>query len=352
MILQFWLGAILLLIIAAAVFVFPFIRGKQASIKKEDKITRNQLNRSLYELRLAEIERDDLQGLIVDKEKVIAELQHNLLDDINDDVVIKKNAQNKWILIPGLLVLVFGSVALYLSVGAYKEVSKLEVVLDNYDRLTDKLFSKSEGRPSEQELKDIMLGLRVQLSKKPDDAKGWLLYSRLAMVLRSSESANDGIDKAYALDPTSIDIRLVYIELKMQSRDEYDRHQAARLVEQLLQEDPTLLDAWSMYAFMAVEKEDFKTAITRWNKMLTLVNPDSEQAGILRDSIGYAEKKIAEGKNVDHQVVCEAAKSVIIEDKQPETVKQSAVLNNNYQLTITLADNVVVPRDGFLFVFA
>jgi cytochrome c-type biogenesis protein CcmH len=349
MILQFWLAAILLLIIAAVIFVFPFVRGKMSSIKKEDKITRNQLNRSLYDIRLAEIERDDLQGLIVDKTKVIAELQHNLLDDINDDVTEKKNAQSKWIWIPGLLILVFGSVALYLSIGGYKEVTKLETVLANHERLTDKLFSQSSGRPTNQELKDIMLGLRVQLAKKPDDPQGWLLYSRLAMVFRSSESANDAIDKAYALDPKSVDIRLVYIELKMQGRDDYDRNKAERLLSKLLLEDPTLLDAWSMYAFMAIEKKDFHTAIERWKIMLTLVDADSEQAGILRDSIGYAEKQIIAQENVQVQSDSEPVEPV---KAVAEEAKQTAILNNSYQLTITLADNVVAPKNGFLFVFA
>ena len=59
MMLQFWLAVILLLIIASAVFVLPFVRTKSSSIKKQDKITRNQLNESLYDIRLAEIERDD-----------------------------------------------------------------------------------------------------------------------------------------------------------------------------------------------------------------------------------------------------------------------------------------------------
>lgn len=353
MILQFWFAAALLLIIAAVVFVFPFVRGNKSSIKKADRISRNQLNSDLYAIRLAEIEADDAQGLIVDKEKVIAELQHNLLDDINDKEVIKETKKGSLIWVPGLFVLVFGSIAMYLSVGAMPEVKKLDNVLANYETLQHKLFNDAKNRPTEQELKDIMLGLRVQLSEKPNDADGWLLYARLSMVFRQAESATDAIQKAYALDNKSVDIILVYIELKLQAGDEYEKQQAEKMVVALLNEHPKELDAWSIYAFMALQAEDYNAAIERWKKMLPLVDKGSEKAGMLNDSIAFAQGKLAEQ---DPTLAVESGEK--IEASSVETAKSSEnntakeAVQEGYQVTIELADNVVVPKDGFLFVFA
>ena len=353
MILQFWLAAILLLIIAAVVFVYPFVRGNKTSIKKADKISRNQLNSDLYAIRLAEIEQDDAQGLIVDKEKVIAELQHNLLDDINDAEEHKETKKGALIWVPGLLVLVIGSVALYTSVGAYKEVEKLDNVLANYETLQDKLFNDAKNRPTEQELKDIMLGLRVQLKEKPIDADGWLLYARLSMVFRNSESALGAIQKAYALDNKSVDILLVYIELKMQGGDEYDKQQAEQMVVALLKEHPEELDAWSIYAFMALQAENYELAIARWKKMLPLVGADSEKAGILRDSIAFAQKKLnTEAKSPAITESNQQQEQVAVADEPSTEQSKESAVTEGYQIKIELADNVVVPENGYLFVFA
>jgi len=91
MILQFVIAALLLLVVFSVVMVTHFIRDK--SNKSVDKGRRNQLNHELYDIRVKEVEADINQGVVVDKETMIAELQHNLLDDIDDvaeDQEIKK----------------------------------------------------------------------------------------------------------------------------------------------------------------------------------------------------------------------------------------------------------------------
>ncbi|MCP4322970.1 MAG: c-type cytochrome biogenesis protein CcmI [Alteromonadales bacterium] len=292
MIVQFWLGAILLLIIASTVFVAPFL----ATVKRKQDSTdkRNELNRALYDVRVAELESDEDQGLLVDKEKIISELQHNLLDDINDQKLVSTDNKNKLLWLPGLVLLIIGSVALYWKVGAYQELTKWEDTLQRYPALQSKLFNDREGGPTEQELRDIMLGLRTQLAKQPNDADGWLLYSRLGMVFKDADLSLDAIKKAYQLDQNSVDIRLVYAQLKMQRGDEYSQQQAELILQQLLIDEPMEIEAWSMYAFMALEQQDFPAAIQRWEKMLTLVDVESDQAQMLRGSINYAKKQIQE----------------------------------------------------------
>ncbi|MCK5819456.1 MAG: c-type cytochrome biogenesis protein CcmI [Psychromonas sp.] len=294
MILQFWLFVILLLIMASIIFILPFVRGYKLSIKKEDSMSRNQLNSDLYAVRLAEIEQDDAQGLIIDKEDIIEELQHNLLDDIHETPSGIETRKNALIWLPGILFLILGSVGMYLSLGTYKEVKHLDNVLENYKSLQHKLFDKSNQKVTQQDLKDFSLGLRVQLNQKPNDPSGWLLYSRLEMMFGHYGVATSAIDKAYALDSQSIDIRLVYIELKMQSEDLDDQHKSQKMVVVLLKEDPNEVDAWSLYAFMALQAKEYKSAIFRWNKMLKLVDPHSKKAILIRDSIVFVQGKIAE----------------------------------------------------------
>ena len=63
-----------------------------------------------------------------------------------------------------------------------------------------------------------------------------------------------------------------------------------------------------MLGFMALQEENFATAIDAWQKMLTLVEPNSEQAAMLNQSILYAKDQLAlqeesEQSQIEEQVV-------------------------------------------------
>ena len=348
MILQFWLGAILLLIIASAIFLIPFLATKK-SVKNSSTDNRNKLNRALYDVRMAEIERDDEQGLLIDKDKIVSELQHNLLDDINDQKLAAISNKNKLIWLPGLLVLVFGSIATYWTVGAYQDVNNWENTLQRYPALQDQLFNDPEARPSEQDLRDIMLGLRTHLAKETEDADGWLLYSRLAMVFKDTDTAVDAVNKAFALKPKSVDIVLVYAQLKMQTGDEYSQQQAELMLKQLLIDNPTEMQAWSMYAFMALEAQNYPAAIERWKQMLTLVDANSEQAGMLNDSIDYANQQMQAQQAEQASVTVEPVVVAQTDSQEPQLDDAGAPI---YTVNISVAKNVALPDSGFIIVYA
>jgi len=342
MILQFWLGAILLLMIAAAVFLVPFIE-KNRSAQAENELSRNRLNRDLYDVRLAELDQDEAQGLVVDKQKIINELQHNLLDDINEQQENKLVKKNRWLCLPGLLALILGSTSLYCAVGSYPQLANWQNVLQRYPVLQNKLFNEPHNRPSEQDLRDIMLGLRTHLITAADDADGWLLYGRLAMVFKDAQLASNALKKAYYLAPQSVDIRLGYIQLQMQMDDEYSRRQAQVMLAELLKEQPDKLEAWSLSAFIALQKQDFRTAIQVWRKMLTLLDADSEQAVILRDSIAYAKKQMSSSTAAPEQ-------STTVNNAPVQS--KVAPLGKTYQVEVAVSQQVRIPDNAFLFVYA
>jgi len=352
MIIQFWLGAILLLIIASAIFVIPFlVTQKTANQSHDDK--RNQLNRALYDVRIDELENDDQQGLLKDKDKIIAELQHNLLDDIEDQQKASLHSSSKLLWLPGLALLIVGSMSMYWSVGAYREVDNWQDTLQRYPALQNTLFNDPDARPSEQDLRDIMLGLRTHLAAEPTDAQGWLLYSRLGLVFKDAELALDAVKKAYALNPQSVDIVLVYAQLKMQKGEAYDQQQAELMIKQLLRDNPTEMQAWSMYAFMALEQQDFPSAIQRWEKMLTLVGDNTKQATMLQDSIRYAKKQMQSENTATVTETSSSTSSALQATKRTELVASVDDQGEPiYQVDIEVAEHVSIPQSGFMIVYA
>lgn len=353
MILQFIMAALLLLVLFCVVIIIHFVRSKANHVMNQER--RNQLNHELYDIRLQEVEQDVDQGVVLDKETMIAELQYNLLDDIDEDkdkqIKTKESSHRIWI--PGVLFLIVGSIALYWTVGAYKEVNNWQDALQRYPDIHQKLFEDNNAQPTEQELQDLMLGLRTHLANEPSDAQGWVLYSRLGRIFKDKDLAMGAIEKAVQASPTDIEIELEYIELKMKIGDEYEQATAEIMLKRLLQAHPDNYDAWSMFGFMALQQQDFTGAIERWQKMLILVTPNSDKAKTLNNSIAYAKQQLALKSNPELNNASEqATTNEVNATNSGKSPNIPAVVGVGYEVNVTVSAQVDYTQNSTLFVYA
>jgi len=334
MIVSFMIAIALLLILFCSAIIIHFIRNRNTeSINLE---RRNQLNHELYDIRLKEVEEDIQQGIVVDKEGLVAELQYNLLDDIEEKKSIKNNS-TKGIWIPGIVFLVISSVALYSFIGSFDKVKDWDASLQRYPATYKKLFEQTNSQPNEQELEDLLIGLRTHLAEQPDDSQGWVLYSRLGRIFQDTELAIGGIEKALKASPDNTQIKLEYIELKMKIGDQFEQATAEAALIDLLTTEPDNYDAWSMYAFLAIQNKDFSAAIQRWKKMLPLVESGSEKFNMLKGSIAYAQKQLT---------LAEAAAEKAVNSQN------KAVDNISYRVNVTVSDDVIYAKGNTLFIYA
>jgi len=346
MILQFVIAALLLLVIFSVVVAIHFMRDKENKNTTQER--RNQLNHELYDIRVKEVEDDIQQGVVIDKDTMIAELQYNLLDDIEetDSNINSKQNNSQRIWIPGVIFLVLASVALYWSVGAFKEVNDWQGTLQRYPEIHKKLFEDNDATPNEKELEDLMLGLRTHLANEPNDAQGWVLYSRLGRVFKDKELALGAIQKAIEAAPNNAEIELEYIELKMKIGDEYSQATAESMLNRFLQKYPENYEGWSMYGFMALQQENFLGAIERWQKMLTLVDQKSDKASMLKNSIAYAQEQLVLQKTPE-------TKMLTVEQSNPEKMPDTpAIVGLAYEVNIALSTQVSYTKNSTLFVYA
>ena len=346
MILQFVIAALLLLVIFSVVVAIHFMRDKENKNTTQER--RNQLNHELYDIRVKEVEDDIQQGVVIDKDTMIAELQYNLLDDIEetDSNINSKQNNSQRIWIPGVIFLVLASVALYWSVGAFKEVNDWQGTLQRYPEIHKKLFEDNDATPNEKELEDLMLGLRTHLANEPNDAQGWVLYSRLGRVFKDKELALGAIQKAIEAAPNNAEIELEYIELKMKIGDEYSQATAESMLNRFLQKYPENYEGWSMYGFMALQQENFLGAIERWQKMLTLVDQKSDKASMLKNSIAYAQEQLVLQKTPE-------TKMLTVEQSNPEKMPDTpAIVGLAYEVNIALSTQVSYTKNSTLFVHA
>ncbi|MGL4795274.1 MAG: c-type cytochrome biogenesis protein CcmI, partial [Aeromonas jandaei] len=279
----FWIVIAALLVLVSLALVVPLWRGEG-----KQSISRSALNKQLYRQRLLEIGEEREQGVLAEEPDSLIELQRSLLDDI-PDVEQTARSGKSLIWIPGVLVLVVVSLGLYFKLGSWQEVSRWQDANSRLGELSNRILVERDAKVTEQDLLDFTLGLRTRLKDEPNDYRGWLLLGRLALDGNDPEMANDALERAYKLAPQKSLVAVPYAQALMMTGDEA---QADALLQAAIAQEPGNIEARSVYAFMALQKEDFQTALARWQAMLPLMEKGSPRYVMVERSMDYARAQL------------------------------------------------------------
>ncbi|CAJ1809835.1 hypothetical protein IIDPJIOB_01273 [Aeromonas veronii] len=331
----FWIVIAGLLVLVSLALVVPLWRGEG-----KQSISRSALNKQLYRQRLLEIGEEREQGVLAEESDSLVELQRSLLDDI-PDVEQTARSGKSLIWIPGVLVLLVVSLGLYYKLGSWQEVSRWQDASGRLGELSNRILVERDAQVTEQDLLDFTLALRTRLKDEPNDYRGWLLLGRLALDGNDPEMASEALERAYTLAPQKSLVAVPYAQALMMTGDEA---QADALLQAAIAQDPDNIEARSVYAFMALQKEDFQTALARWQAMLPLMEKGTPRYVMVERSMEYARAQLKQrGIEVTNSG---AAKAGVVEG-QPLAVKEG-----EFPIHVTLAAGIQMPEDAHLFVFA
>ena len=337
----FWIVIAALLVLASLALILPLWRGEG-----RQSISRSALNKQLYRQRLLEIGEEREQGILAEESESLVELQRSLLDDI-PDVEQSASGGKSLIWIPGVLVLVVVSLGLYYKLGAWQEVSRWQDASSRLGELSNRILVERDSNVTEQDLLDFTLGLRTRLKEEPNDYRGWLLLGRLTLDGNDPEMAREALERAYSLAPQKAMVAVPYAQALMMTGEEA---RADQLLQAAIAQDPANIEARSVHAFMALQKEDFQTALVRWRAMLPLLEQGSTRHAMVERSIEYAEQQLRQrGIAVTAAPAVQGAQGAQGGQGNAQVV---AVKEGEYPLHITLAPGIQLPEDAHLFVFA
>ncbi|WP_044362590.1 c-type cytochrome biogenesis protein CcmI [Vibrio fluvialis] len=318
----FWISTLILVAIACVFIAIPLIQKKA----NNDTVLRDELNKAFYKDRLNELQEETAEGLVDNQQDLIADLKQSLLDDIPADKQATQQSQISTlaVLVPSVLLVVLLSYGMYAKFGNYDKVEHWQQVSADLPQLTRKLMApQGQGvELTDQEMEDLTLSLRTRLYYQPEDSTGWLLLGRIAMANRDMQTAIGAMKHAYALEPQDGDIQLGYAQALMLSDDEMDQTQARSILQRLAKRDYVDLRVYSLLAFDAFERADYPSAIQYWGLMQKMIGPNDSRYEMLTRSIDSAKRKMGEG---------------VVEGK-------------SVSVTISLADNVVLPQNAVLIV--
>ncbi|CNJ12625.1 c-type cytochrome biogenesis protein CcmI [Yersinia mollaretii] len=349
----FWLIVIILLAVAGALLVIPALRKEVNS----PATTRDELNKAIYQDRLSELAEDEAQGVVDQQPELIQELQQNLLTDIPQQSDEAKSPINRWVLLPGVVILVVVAVGLYLKTGGLAQVQAWHQVEAQMPELRARVANERAEPLTMEEVARLGLGLRTSLQQDASNVNDWMMLGRVGMALNNATTATQAFAKAYQLAPDNEDVRLGYAEVLTRSNDPQDNQLATQMLRSMVGQDHTNLRAMSLLAFNAFEQGDFKQAIGAWEVMLKLLPAGDSRVEVIKRSIAQAKSQagqetatlkieVALSSDAARKLPQQGALIVSVTDGTnpvPVAVKQLPL--SRFPLSITLDDsNAMMPE--------
>ncbi len=139
-----------------------------------------------------------------------------------------------------------------------------------------------------EQIRAMVEGLQARLATDtPDDLEGWLMLARSLQVLGELPQAADAWQRAVTLSPDDPDILVGYGVALMRAGDESAPMslEVRATMENALRLDADNPDALWFAGIGAMQNGDNAVARQRWERLLELLPPDSEQYAIVRQQL-------------------------------------------------------------------
>lgn len=279
----FWITLIILLVAASALFLSAGWRQRQATSGDRDR-----LNTDFYQQRLRELARDEEEGVVAERPEMVRELQQTLLTDVPNEHAARIHSSSRWVLLPGLIVLLLVSVGFYLKTGGLAQLAGWVSVQQEYPQLRARLMDPKAAPLTMEELARLQLGLRTALQDDPQNLNDWTMLGRLGMVLNNATNASQAFQRALQLAPDNLELQQDYAEVLTRSSDPQDNRQANVMLKDLLKRDHSNVRTLSLLAFNAFEQQQYDQAIGAWQVMLKLLPAGDKRITMIERSIEQA----------------------------------------------------------------
>lgn len=295
----FWTLASLMVVIAVALVLVPMWWHRA-----QTDLSRDKVNAAIFRERLRELDNEQREGrLNADGYRQLrTELERTLLTDMDaQDAFETRRADQRSTLkiavLVGLLLPLFGLSYYYLA--AYRgEAEDWITVQRQLGDIADRILYAPDTL-SEGDLPDDLPNLtRVLQSralkqgmKDPDTLH---LLGASYLQLQQIQLATTALARAYELAPAQPNIMFSYAEALLIANQGELNQTSAQLLKRLLQLNPDNERVLFLLGWGSFNAGSYKDAVNYWQSLLTLRDPASEGAQVLRNSIAEAQARQAE----------------------------------------------------------
>ncbi|HEX5612553.1 MAG TPA: c-type cytochrome biogenesis protein CcmI [Burkholderiales bacterium] len=269
----------LLLIATVAILVYPLLARRARG-----DTSRNALNASLYAEQLGDLEADLKSGALAPTEYEAArtELKARLLAEAGESETPASMDRGRSAAIALAFAVPVLAIAVYLAVGAPQAIFPPQAAERAHD-LTP------------QQVEAMVQKLAERLKAEPGNVEGWMLLGRSYAAFGRFKEAADAYAQAAKLQPGDAQLLADYADALGMAQGRSLAGEPEKLIARALEADPRHLKALALAGTAAYDRKDYKAAAGFWERMLPLVDANSEDARSIRANVEEA-RALAEGR--------------------------------------------------------
>ncbi|WP_311886227.1 MULTISPECIES: c-type cytochrome biogenesis protein CcmI [unclassified Pseudomonas] len=270
---DFWLAAGLLLLVALSFLLIPVLRERRAQ-REED---RTALNVALYQERVAELQAQQAEGVLdaAQMDSGRAEAARELLADTEGVAAPRISKLGKPLpLLAAVLVPVLG-LGLYMHFGA-----------------ADKVELTREFAQAPQSMEEMTQRLERAVAAQPDSAEGLYFLGRTYMAQERPADAAKMFERAANLAGRQPELLGQWAQAQYFADGKKWSAKIQALTDEALKADPKEVTSLGLLGIAAFEGERYQQAIDYWNRLLAQLPPDDSSRAALQGGIKRAAERL------------------------------------------------------------
>ncbi|MBO3275729.1 c-type cytochrome biogenesis protein CcmI [Pseudomonas schmalbachii] len=271
---DFWLAAGLLLLVALAFLLIPLLRGRRAQAEED----RTALNVALYQERLDELAAQRDAGTLdaAQFEAGRAEAARELLADTEGAGEDRRTRLGRAApLIAAVLLPILG-LGLYLHWGA-----------------SDKVELAREFATAPHSMEEMTARLERAVQAQPDSAEGWYFLGRTYMTQERAEDAARAFEQAARLSGRQPEVLGQWAQALYFAGDKKMSEQVRALADEALKGDPEEVTTLGLLGIAAFEDANYAGAVKYWERLVTVLPADDPSRSALQGGIERARERMA-----------------------------------------------------------
>lgn len=272
---DFWLAAGLLLLVALAFLLIPVLRGRKAQAEED----RTALNVALYQERLAELQGQRTAGTLTEEqlEAGRAEAARELLADTEGADTGRSSRLGKALPLAVALAVPLLGIGLYLHWGA-----------------SDKVELAREMREQPRTIEEMTARLEKVVQAQPDSAEGWYFLGRTYMAQERAGDAAKAYERAVQVAGRQPELLGQWAQALYFASQKRFTPEVQALTEEALKADANEVTSLGLLGIAGFEEGRFKDAIGYWERLIAVLPQDDPSRGALQGGIERAREKLAE----------------------------------------------------------
>ncbi|MGE8361573.1 c-type cytochrome biogenesis protein CcmI [Pseudomonas sp.] len=271
---DFWLSAGLLLLVALAFLLIPVLRGRKAQAEED----RTALNVTLYQERLRELEAQREAGTLTEEQAQAGrdEAARELLADTEGTQrqVGVGVLGGKIPLFSAILVPLLGC-ALYLHWGAIEEVEQVRSFVQQ-----------------PKSIEEMTARLEASLKENPDSAEGWYFLGRTYMAQERASDAARAFERAVALAGRQPELLGQWAQALYFGGNKQWTEQLQGLTDEALRADPEDATSLGLLGIAAYEDGRFAEAIGFWERLVAVLPEQDPSRQAIQGGIDRARSQV------------------------------------------------------------